>query len=281
MLCDLHTHSIFSDGTSTPTELIDLATAAGLSAIALTDHNTTDGLREFASAASGKNIDVSLGCEFSVDYGQKELHLIGLFIDPKHFSTIEELMADLLVRKQLCNIDLVDALNRTGMTIDYYALKAETPDGNVNRAHIAYDMLRRGYVSSVGEAFAKYLDPSAGYYKEPRRIDVWEMIDYIRSIGAVSVLAHPFLKLNEAELATFLPKAKAAGLDGMECIYSLNDDATTRKSIAFAEEFGLLKSGGSDFHGLRKPDIKIGVGKGNLEVPYEWYLKLKEKAKAI
>ena len=278
--CDLHTHSIFSDGTSTPEELLTAATAAGLSAIALTDHNTIDGLPHFAAAAEGKNIDTVLGSEFSVNYEGKELHMLGLFISPEYFSQISALMSDMLKIKEKSNIDLVEALGRAGMPMDYDKIRSATPRGSVNRAHIASAMVQKGYVSSVAEAFATYLSPEAGYFKEPERIDVWKMIDVIHSIGAVSVLAHPFLKLNATELVTFLPKAKQAGLDGMECIYSLNNDATTRISIERAERFGLLKSGGSDFHGQRKPDIKIGVGKGDLQVPHDWYLRLKEKAKA-
>ncbi len=278
MLCDLHTHSIFSDGTSTPEELIDLAVDAGLGAIALTDHNTIDGLEDFASAASGKSIDIALGCEFSVDYGSRELHLIGMFILEKHFSQISDLMADMRARKQEQNIALVEALNRAGISVDYNEILGKTPDGNVNRAHIAYAMMQRGYVSSIAEAFETYLSPSAGYYKAPRRISVWEMLDVIRAIGAVSVLAHPFLKLSKSELLAFLPKAKDVGLNAIECAYSLNNELITSVSEQIAEDFGLLKSGGSDFHGLHKPDISIGIGKGNLQVPYEWYLKLKEKA---
>ena len=112
MFCDLHTHSIFSDGTSTPQELIDGAIAAHLGAIALTDHNTVQGLPEFMAAADGKNIDIVLGSEFSVNYGEKELHLLGLFIDPKYFPQITDLMASILVRKEKSNIDLIGALGR-------------------------------------------------------------------------------------------------------------------------------------------------------------------------
>lgn len=278
MFCDLHTHSIFSDGTATPEEVLDAAVDARLGAVALTDHNTVDGLPDFISAASGKNIDIVLGSEFSVDYGERELHLLGLFIDPAYFSQISELMLAALKRKERSNAELVDTLRRVGIRLDYDKIRAATPHGSVNRAHIAMAMIRGGYVSSVGEAFSTYLSVEAGYYKKPRRIDVWEMIDFLRSIGSLSVLAHPFLKLSKTELIVFLGEAKKAGLDGMECIYSLNDDTITRTSIELADEFGLLKSGGSDFHGAPKPDIAVGVGKGDLRVPYEWYERLRERA---
>ena len=278
-ICDLHTHSIFSDGTWTPSELITGAINAGISALALTDHNTVEGLPHFIDAVAGKDIDAVLGCEFSVDYEEKELHMLGLFIDPKYFPQITDMMNDVMARKEKSNIDLVESLTKAGIILDYDKIKGATPSGKVNRAHIASAMLENGYVGSVKEAFSRYLKPSAGFYKEPKRLSVWETIDYIQSIGAVSVLAHPFLQLDEEGLVTFLPKAKEHGLVGMECYYSSNDEKQTADSLRIADEFGLLYSGGSDFHGTRKPDIELGVGKGNLKIPYDWYLALKEKSK--
>ena len=279
MFCDLHTHSVFSDGTFTPAELIDGALEAELSAIALTDHNTVEGLPDLMRAASGKPIEIVLGSEFSVDYNETELHLLGLFIKPTYFSQISERMQEMMQRKEQSNIHLIDSLSRVGIQLDYDEIKNATPSGKINRAHIASAMMKKGYVQSVAEAFDVYLSKSGGYYKEPKRIAVWEMLDFMQSIGAVSVLAHPFLNLSEKELLQFLPAAKEKGLIGMECYYSLNDTPTTYTSLRIANEFGLLPSGGSDFHGLRKPDIGLGVGKGNLKIPFEWYLALKEKAK--
>lgn len=279
MICDLHIHSIYSDGTSTPHEIIEKSIELGISAIALTDHNTVDGLPFFAEAALGKNIDIVLGAEFSVDYNGKELHLLGLFIKPEHFNKISALMSEVMALKERSNIDLVNALVAAGFDLDYNEIKRNTPNGKTNRAHIATAMMNKGYVSSVNEAFKTYLSKDGIYYKEPKRIDVFEMIDFIKSIGAVSVLAHPFLNLSEDELSSFLPIAKQRGLDGMECYYSLYDDETITASLWLADKFGLLPSGGSDFHGSRKPDIELGIGKGNLKIPYEWYLELKKKSK--
>lgn len=273
--CDLHTHSIFSDGTCTPMEIIDGAIKAGLSAVALSDHNTVDGLPDFLHAAEGKPIEPILGTEFSVDYNGTELHMLGLFIKPEYFSQISELMQNVMLRKEQSNIDLIESLARAGIRLDYNEIKQMTPNGKINRAHIATAMTQKGYTASVAEAFETHLSKSAGHYKEPQRLTVWEILDFIRSIGSVSVLAHPFLNLSEKELTAFLPLAKAKGLIGMECYYSLYDEGTTSVSLRIANEFGLLPSGGSDFHGSRKPDIQLGVGKGNLKIPYEWYLDLK------
>jgi predicted metal-dependent phosphoesterase TrpH len=124
-----------------------------------------------------------------------------------------------------------------------------------------------------------YLSDSAGHYKEPKRFPAKEIIDFIRSIGAVSVLAHPFMNLNESELIEFL--SLEYGLCGMECYYSEYDEATINKSLQIAKRFNLIASGGSDFHGTTKPSISLGTGKGSLRIPYECYLELKEKHAAI
>ena len=272
--CDLHTHSVFSDGTCTPAELIDEAVSLGLSAIALTDHNTVDGLPDFLSAAEGRDILAIPGVEFSTEYECRELHLLGLFIDPVHFPTVRAMCGDYLARKAQSNLDLIDALNRAGYEVDYEKLLAQSPNGNINRAHIAAALAEKGYVGSIKEAFRTLLAKGGTFYKEPAKPTFWEMLDFLKSIGAVPVLAHPFLNLDEARLRIFLPLAKARGLRGMEAAYSTYGDATAACAARLAEEFGLLPSGGSDYHGTKKADIKMGVGRGNLKVPAEWVDKL-------
>lgn len=273
MFCDLHIHSVFSDGSATLSEIVDQAQAAGLSAIALTDHNTVDGLPDFIEAARKKNIEPTPGIEFSVDYNDRELHLLGLFVKPEYFSQISELMRGVMQRKEESNIALIDSLKRIGYALDYEEIRASTPSGKINRAHIAMAMVQKGYISSVKEGFNTLLSKSAGYYVEPERLGVAQVIDFINSIGAVSVLAHPFLNLNEQELVEFLRTTR--GLCGMECYYSSYDEKTTERALRIAESFDLLCSGGSDFHGSAKPDISLG----DVKVPYECYLALRARAK--
>ncbi|MBE6983949.1 MAG: PHP domain-containing protein [Ruminococcaceae bacterium] len=277
-LCDLHTHSVFSDGTYTPTELVEAAENMGLSAIVLSDHNTVDGLPEFISAAQGKNTEAIPGAEFSVDYGGTELHLLALFIKEKHFPTITALMDDFQTRKAQSNYDLICALNNAGYDLCFEKIRNATPSGKFNRAHIAAELTQKGYVSSIKEAFSTLLAPKHGYYKEPKRPTVWEMLELIKSIGAVPILAHPFLNLEGDRLRIFLPQAKENGLIGMECYYPLYNKSTTEKSLELASYFRLKPSGGSDFHGSNKPDIALGVGKGNLQIPYDWAIALKTAA---
>ena len=277
MFCDLHTHSVFSDGTCTPAEIIDIAIKEGLSAIALTDHNTVDGLPDFISAAKGKNINIVPGVEFSVDYEGKELHILGLFILTECFDEVSSLMESVNRRKEESNVALINSLNCLGYQLDYESIKNATPNGKINRAHIAQAMVQKGYLSSIKEGFDTILSKSAGHYVEPKRLSAQEIIDFINELGAVAVLAHPFLNLKEQELIKFLSHIN--GLCGMECYYSTYDVETTNASIRIANEFRLVCSGGSDFHGTNKPDIRLGVGKGNLKVPYEWYLELKKNTK--
>lgn len=275
--CDLHTHSIFSDGTYTPQQIIDAALENELAAVALCDHNTTAGLESFIKYAENKKIKAVAGAEISTAYKDKELHIVALCLNPKTFEKIETFVDGARKEKEKSNRSLIAALVKAGFFLDYEALKANTPNGNVNRAVIAKAMVKRGYVQSVAEAFETYLSKEGGLYKEPRRPDVFSAILLIRSLGAAPVLAHPFLDLKEEELKIFLPKAKKAGLLAMEVEYSLFDEAACKLAKKLADEHGLLYSGGSDFHGQIKPDIQIGFGKGNLRIPYE-YLTAIEKA---
>lgn len=266
-ICDLHVHSTFSDGTLSPEELISLASDLKICALALCDHNTIDGLPAFLEAAEGTNVQAVPGIEFSSDYNGVELHILGLFIMPQHYSAVKSLMKDMLDRKERSNVELCEALTGAGLSLDYAHIKAGTPGGQVNRAVIAAEMVRLGYCESVKQAFSRWLSPKRGFYKPPVRLKALEVIRFIKSIGSVAVLAHPFLNLDERGLRLFLCEAIEQGLDGMEVYYPLFDDKKTALAWAIAEEFGLLKSGGSDFHGANKPDIQMGSGKGNLAVP--------------
>ena len=282
-MIDLHTHSHYSDGTFSPAELIDEAERIGLSAIALCDHNTARGLDEFLAAAKDSPVEAIPAVEFSTDYQTDEgkiieLHILSLFVRPEYHGRIEELVAPIAINKQKSNRDLIAALQKNGCDITYEEVM-DASRGNVNRAHVAGVLTEKGYTASIQEAFRTLLSPERGFYVEPARLPVFDTIAFIRSIGAVPILAHPFLKLNEDQLRVFLGKAKPCGLVGMETLYSTYDETTTALSRAIAKEFDLCESGGSDFHGKRKPDITLGTGKGNLSVPYEFLMKLKTFAK--
>lgn len=276
--CDLHTHSNFSDGTNTPTELIRLAEKAALTAVALTDHNTVEGLPEFLKAAENSPVEAVAGIEISVNHKNTELHLIGMFLQPRHFAAIRALLEDGNRRKEESNRLLARALNRGGYHVDYEALCSGTR-GQVNRAHFAAALTKAGYTASVQEAFATVLHEDAGFYQAPARPDAGDVVTFLRTLGIVPVLAHPMIDLSDEALAQFLMEVVPRGLMAMETIYPLYDEAQTRRARELAAQFGILESGGSDYHGGTKPDIRIGVGRDNIRIPARILDELKKGTK--
>lgn len=266
--CDLHTHSTASDGTDTPEELMAKAQALGLGAIALCDHNTVAGLPAFLAAAKG-NILAIPGCEFSVDYEGTELHILGLFIPPAQFPRVTEFLERIVRRKEASNLALTKALCDAGYPIAYEQVKAHG-SGTINRVQFALELIRLGYVQDKNEAFRTLLSEEGGLYVPPKRASIWEVLELLTSIGAKPVLAHPMKDLTPAQLENLLPLAKEKGLSGMECYYSEYDAATTQTALDFAGRFGILPSGGSDYHGKNKAHIQLGTGMGDLRVPYVW-----------
>lgn len=273
--CDLHTHSNFSDGACSPKELLILAKEAGLSAIALTDHNTIDGVEDFLKASENFDIEAIAGVEISTDYNGIELHILALCIDKKYFDVVNDFLKIPIIRKEESNKLLAEKLVKKGYEIDYEKLKANNK-GSLNRVHFARELIEKGYIDSVKEGFDTILSENYGLYVPPKRYTVQEVIQFISSINAVSVLAHPLLNLSKQELIDFLEKAKNYGLMAIETRYSKYNKEEQEFSIQMASEFELLESGGSDFHGENKPDIKIGIGEGNLIVPYEFIKMIKE-----
>lgn len=275
-LCDLHVHSNYSDGTCTPAELIRLAENQHLSAIALCDHNTIAGLPDFLAAAKGSTVQAVPGIELSTGYQGIELHILGLFIQPQHYDRINELLTVYQRKKEESNLALAEALQQAGYAIDYEVVKVKT-SGIPNRAHFAAELVEKGYFSTIKDCFQTILSPKNGLYTPPPRPDAFEMISFIKEIGAVSVLAHPFLSLSEDSLRVFLKKAVSYGLDGIETLYSTYDEIQTHLARTIAAEFGIKESGGSDFHGSNKPDIAIGIGRGNLTIPLDFLHTLESK----
>ena len=280
MYCDLHTHSTASDGTHTPTELLDAAVRAGLGAVALCDHNTVAGLDELLSAAARRDIWAIPGVEISTEYQGIELHMLGLFLPHAAYGEVTALVDQMNVRKQQSNRALVERLKAAGYRIDYDEIASATPNGNINRAHIGAALCREGYVDSVKDAFETLLSPKHGLYVPPLRLDAYETVAFLRRVGAVPVLAHPYLSMDEQRLRDFLPTAMEQGLVGMETYYSRYSEDTHAAARAVAREFGLLESGGSDFHGQNKPDIFLGTGLGGLHVPLELAERLSKFATA-
>ena len=250
----------------------------GLSAVVLCDHNTVEGLPEFMAAGAGGTVEAVPGVEFSTQYGETELHILGLFIRPENYAAVTAVLEELRRAKEQSNRDLIERLRDAGFALDYEEIRSRSA-GYVNRAVIGAEMVRMGYVPSVKDAFKQYLNEAKGFYVPPRRLEVFDTIRFIKSIGAVAVLAHPFLNLDEAGLRAFLPRAVEAGLDGMEVLYSKFSSEETALAEQIAAQYGLLPSGGSDYHGDNKPDIQLGVGRGDLRIPARFLEDLRKRAK--
>lgn len=276
--CDLHTHSHYSDGTYSPEQLIQAAREIGLSAVALTDHNTVDGLPEFVAAAKNTAVEAVPGVEFSTEFLGRELHILGLFIEPWHYDGVNARLDQFLQQKNESNRRLVENLCKAGLDLDYEKIKEESA-GFINRAVIGAEMVRLGYCESVKAAFSQWLSEKKGHYKPPVRPDAFETIRFIKSLGCAAVLAHPLLSMDEENTRSFLDEAVPCGLDGMEVYYSTYDIKTTALAKDLAARYGILESGGSDFHGANKPDISIGTGRGDLRIPGALLEMLKNRVK--
>ncbi len=278
-IADLHVHSTASDGSTPPEELIAVARKSGVSAVALTDHNTLAGLARFEAAARGTEIVAIPGVEVTagatVADGEREVHILGLFIPRAVRDELAVFLSEIDRRKRAANCALIERLAAAGYAIDLASVLLVAGEATPNRVHIANVLMERGYVGSVKEAFDTLLRDGGGFYRAPERLNALEVIRFLRSHGILPVLAHPLLTLSQGEVCAFLPQAREAGLVGVETVYPLYSPEEADFMAEVAERFGLLPSGGSDYHGTNKPDIDMGRGRGNIVVPFVFYEGLK------
>ncbi len=269
--CDLHTHSYFSDGSLSPAALLAMAEAKGLSALALTDHNTARGLPEFTAAGKKSGVIAVPGCEFSSDFGECELHIIGMFLPEESWDEVNRFCEAVHASKRESNRLLVDRLCAAGYEISFGEIASGTEADEFNRAHVARYLVNKGYVQSIKEAFRTVLNEKYGFYTPPARPASPDVVSFIKRVGGLAVLAHPMLSTDAAALRRMLPELKRRGLDAMETRYTTYDAPARKAADGIAREFSLLQSGGSDFHGEAKPDVAMGTGKGDLSVPFSFY----------
>jgi len=280
MYCDLHIHSHYSDGSYSPAKIVAVAKKKNL-VVALTDHNTIDGLPEFIHAAMQYNVTVVPGIEITTEYNSQEIHLLGLFVPPRHYQELATVTNHYHQAKVESNLQLINNLAVDGYYIDYDCLKSTVPNGKINRAHIGAELTKLGYTDSITSAFKLLLNEEAGYYTPPSRLQLLDTIHYLRTLQTLPVLAHPLNSIDVVTLRNLLPKAIEAGLLGMEVIHTSYDENTIHISKQLANDFSLLPSGGSDFHGSNKPNIPLGAIDNAHAVPVSFYQTLAEKAKQI
>lgn len=272
--CDLHTHSVYSDGSYTPEEIVVKSKEMGLSAIALTDHNTVAGLCEFKTACEKQGMEYSLGVEFSADFMDKEQHIIGHFLDVNRFGVLEDILKERGRKKDMANAECIEKISRLGYNLSNDEFIAMYPNVSRNRVNIARYLMSKSIITSVGEAFDYLLKPSNGFYTPPKNYSAEYIIEKINECGGVPVIAHPLLKMDEDRAEEYLSILKASGLMGMEVLYTAYTPHQTELSFKLSEKLNLLKSGGSDCHGVNK---NIPLGSAN--VPYEFFEILKRNQK--
>ncbi|NLK78452.1 MAG: PHP domain-containing protein [Clostridiales bacterium] len=266
-MIDLHTHSTESDGTLTPQELMQLASDIGLSAIALTDHDTVGGLSKAKPVDESLGIELVPGIELSTDYNGTEVHMLGFYIDDTNPAFLKKLQ-EFIDSRNLRNEKMAFLLQKEGFSITLEDLYREYPDSVITRAHFARYLVEHGYVKDRDTVFRKYLGDNCRCYVPREKITPFEAIDLIHLGGGLAFFAHPVLcHMNHDRLRFFVRDLKEAGLTGMEAVYSMNSPGDERNMKKLAQEFDLLISGGSDFHGENKPYIHLGTGKGNLRIP--------------
>ena len=268
MPIDLHTHSTSSDGSLTPTQLVELAATIGLEAIALTDHDTLDGIRPAQEAASAAGIELIPGVELSLDWDRGGMHMLVLWLEPGS-GPLQDRLAAIQDARNNRNARIIGRLNELGLDITLAEVEEEAGDGSVGRPHFAAVMVRKGFVTDIKAAFDEYLANGRPGYMSRMRLGPEEAIELARRSGGVPILAHAHtLGLdNQAEVEAVLVRLANAGLVGIECHYG-SYDADERAGYArMARRFGLLASGGSDFHGTYKADVALGRGSVGIDVP--------------
>ena len=276
---DLHTHTLYSDGSVSPEEVVAMAVGAGARAISITDHDTVDGLAEGRTTAERLGVEFISGIEISAEHGPGTMHILGYYIDSES-SLLQSKLVELKRARKERNPEIAKRLQSLGFDIDYDEVVKEAGGEGVGRPHFARLMVEKGYAQSIQDAFARFLAKGAAAFVDKRRLTPADSINLIHSAGGVAVLAHPYqlkpLSLEGQDV--LIGELAALGLDGVEAIYSRHSPEQRDAYSKIAARHGLLVTGGSDFHGSYKPDINIVSGLGDLRVPYSLLAELKNRA---
>lgn len=274
----MHVHSTYSDGTHSPSQLIKKAKKKGLRAIALTDHDSTEGLEEAALEAAVAGIEFIPGVEFSAKHSGT-LHILGYF--PYGGVRNIQWLVDILKKsREERNPKIIKKLYELGYPIELDdVLKFAHSKENVSRVHFAKALCERGYAVSVREAFHRLLGDNKPAFVDKEKLTAEQIIEGINNAGGVSVLAHPLLVNRSLDvIVDTIKELKGYGLKGIEAYYPDNKPNETKFFIKLASELDLITTGGSDYHGLNKLDLEMGTGKGRLRVPYSCVDQIKYAA---
>ncbi len=277
---DLHLHTTASDGVMSPSEIVRYAKAKGLRSIAITDHDTIEGLEEGLSEGKRINFEVIPGIEISADHPTGSMHLLGFFLEIHH-PLLNERLNHLQKARAERNPRIVEKLKRLGIEITYEEVLRASGGGQVGRPHFAQVLLEKHYVRSFQEAFDRFLKKGASAYVDKFRFTSKEAIHFINEARGVVVLAHPnTLNMNgHSELEILIHRLIKEGLKGIEVYYPEHSPPEVAQYRALAERYGLLMTGGTDYHGIEKNGLDIGVGRGEMKIPYSMVEDLKTARK--
>lgn len=267
---DLHIHTIYSDGTWTPYQVVLRAKKLNLAAISITDHDSVAGLKEAIAAGEKLGVEIVPGVEMSTDVGEDEIHILGYYLDWEEEEFLAKLEKFQAARAER-NRKLLKRLKELGMDINHRELKGLAGRGVISRLHIARLMVRKGYVSSIGDAFEKWLNPGKPAYVKRMNVSPFQTIQLILKAGGVPVFAHPFLSKRD----DLIPRLVEAGLKGIEVYHSAHDSRATQHYQKIAQRYELLITGGSDCHGEAKDKVLMGT----VKVPVSVLRVLKKAAR--
>ncbi|HUQ40400.1 MAG TPA: PHP domain-containing protein [Acidimicrobiales bacterium] len=275
-MIDLHTHTTVSDGSDPPAAIPGLAAAAGCTAVALTDHDSLDGLAEARGTAESIGIELVPGCELSCETEGQALHLLVYFVDLGDGPLQDELGRLRDIRDER-NRRMVEALVGLGLPVTWDELQAEAGGTGAGRPHAAAVLVRKGVVASVQEAFDVWLAKGRPAYVEKERLSPATAIELALASGGVPVLAHPLTLGRGPDLSSAVDELATLGLVGLEAWYGRYEPEEREMLAGLAGEHGLVATGGSDHHGTYKPDLSVGVGRGDLSVPDQCLEDLRDR----
>ena len=272
---DLHIHTTASDGTAAPEEVVREASRIGLAAIAITDHDTAAGYERAAAEAEKTGLEVVPGIEISTKYGGA-VHILGYYIDVAS-PALQEVLDWIVHDRDERNEKMCELMRADGIDITYGEMRERFGEV-IGRPHFAEILIEHGLAKDMRDAFDRYVEKGRKYYQGRHFLSIERSIELIRAAGGTAVLAHPFqYRLDDAGLRDLIEHCMESGLEGMECRYSGYDAAMSGYLEQLAAEYGLLMTGGSDFHGENKKDIALGDGRGGLNVPYSFLEQLRAR----
>ena len=265
-MIDLHIHTTASDGTDTPSQVVSLASELDLAAIAITDHDTVDGLAEAENAAIGQALEVIRGCELSVHTDFGEVHVLGLWL-PYDLGPLDACLEMVRAKRNVRNELIVDKLGALGVALPYQAVLDEAQGDVVGRPHIARALVRHGFVRDEREAFSRYLRGGAAAYVPRQTLPAREGVRLLKHLGATVAVAHPLLaRCSRSTMEQTVTVLREEGLDVLEVWHSEQSPADTEWLQKLARRLDLGVTGGSDYHGSAKPHVHLGVSGGGLTV---------------